>query len=348
MSDGQVGEEDEQMPELVNLAENDDVIMFDDLLNEVEEEEKTKEEDNDETDKKVEEKACYYGKETKPTEKYVRPMPPLVEPYLQENLVEMNGQKHHAFKFIDDSGYITNDSLLSFIDMPKKTVKVRVEKGKKGRMVDQKLSLEEKAEKLIHGFRDASCQWPLKSNTRDGRPLFYSGIVTERKTLRVVQRQVSFKRNTKFTRAEQSTLTKMLSGSFERRDELMKSVMEEMKKRKKSRYYSHQPDVDEDEKVLPGLFNRILGPSTASATFIEYEDDADDEHLEFARKLADLRFANPKRNASNPVFYERYGQLIEKEHAAFVANNYVMSHEFDQLRQVSLNPTLAAMRLYSG
>ena len=79
------------------------------------------------------------SKETKPTEKYVRPMPPLVEPYLQENLVEMNGQKHHAFKFIDDSGYITNDSLLSFIDMPKKSVKVRVEKGKKGRMVDQKL-----------------------------------------------------------------------------------------------------------------------------------------------------------------------------------------------------------------
>ena len=62
MSDSQIGEEDEQMPELVNLAENDDVIMFDDLLNEVEEEEeKIKEEDNEETDKKVEEKACYYG-----------------------------------------------------------------------------------------------------------------------------------------------------------------------------------------------------------------------------------------------------------------------------------------------
>ena len=283
-------------------------------------------------------------------------MPPLVEPYLPENLQEMNGQSHHAFKFIDDRGYIATESLFCFIDMPKKTVKMRVEKGKKGRTSYKKMTLEEKAEKLVHGYRDASCEWPLKSNTTDGRPLFYSGIVTEFKTLRVKEPTVSFSRQSKFTRAEQSTLTKLLSGSFERRDELMKAVVDEVKKRRKSKYYAaqYQPnETDENEQVLPGLFDRILGPSSSSTNtsqFIDLNEDelANDEHLAFARKLAELDFANPKRNASNAAFYERYGELIEKEHAAFLGGeNYVMSHEFDQLRQASLNPTLAAMRLHA-
>ena len=79
-------------------------------------------------------------------EKYVRPYPEHEQPAIQELLAQMNETDVRMFKFIDDSGLYSHESLLGLLDLEKRAIKQN-KTNKNGKMKLTKIS-EEEREKL--------------------------------------------------------------------------------------------------------------------------------------------------------------------------------------------------------
>lgn len=80
-------------------------------------------------------------------EKYVRPYPEHEQPAIQELLAQMNETDVRMFKFINDSGLYSDESILCLLDLEKRAIKQN-KKNKNGKMKLAKIS-EEEREKLV-------------------------------------------------------------------------------------------------------------------------------------------------------------------------------------------------------
>ena len=56
--------------------------------------------------------------------KYTRANPPLIEPHIQQLLLELDNKVVRTVRFINDSGYYKDDSLLVLLDNEKRSVQM--------------------------------------------------------------------------------------------------------------------------------------------------------------------------------------------------------------------------------
>ena len=77
-------------------------------------------------------------------EKYVRPYPEHQQPAIQELLAKMNETDVRMFKFINDSGLYSDESILGLLDLEKRVIKQN-KKNKNGKMKLTKITEEQRA-----------------------------------------------------------------------------------------------------------------------------------------------------------------------------------------------------------
>ena len=77
-------------------------------------------------------------------EKYVRPYPEHQQPAIQELLAKMNETDVRMFKFINDSGLYSDESILGLLDLEKRVIKQN-KKNKNGKMKLMKITEEQRA-----------------------------------------------------------------------------------------------------------------------------------------------------------------------------------------------------------
>ena len=78
-------------------------------------------------------------------EKYVRPYPEHEQPAIQELLAKMNETDVRMFKFINDSGLYSDESILGMLDLEKRIIKQN-KRNKNGKMKLTKITEEERAQ----------------------------------------------------------------------------------------------------------------------------------------------------------------------------------------------------------
>ena len=100
-------------------------------------------------------------------EKYVRPYPEHEQPAIQELLAQMNETDVRMFKFIDDSGLYSHESLLGLLDLEKRAIKQN-KTNKNGKIKLTKISEEEreklKTEDIVYA------RWIVQEELVPGQP----------------------------------------------------------------------------------------------------------------------------------------------------------------------------------
>merc|ERR1711990_1130268 len=106
---------------------------------------------------------------------YIRPYPEHEHPAIQELLAQMNETDVRMFKFIDDSGLYSHESLLGLLDLEKRAIKQN-KTNKNGKMKLTKISEEEreklKTEDIVYA------RWIVQDKDKDA--MFYPAIITEK------------------------------------------------------------------------------------------------------------------------------------------------------------------------
>ena len=108
-------------------------------------------------------------------QKYVRPYPEHEQPSIQELLAQMNETDVRMFKFIDDSGLYSHESLLGLLDLEKRAIKQN-KQNKNGKLKLTKIS-EEEREKLEIGDI-VFARWIVQERVLARDPLIKAFTVT--------------------------------------------------------------------------------------------------------------------------------------------------------------------------
>lgn len=108
--------------------------------------------------------------------KYLRPYPPHTQPAIQELLAKMNGSDIRMYKFIDDSGLYSSESILALLDLEKRIVKQNKINPKNGKRKLTKLTEDERAKLKTSDVVNA--RWIVQDKDKD--TIFYPAIITEK------------------------------------------------------------------------------------------------------------------------------------------------------------------------
>jgi len=138
-------------------------------------------------------------------QKYVRPYPEHEQPSIQELLAQMNETDVRMFKFIDDSGLYSHESLLGLLDLEKRAIKQN-KQNKNGKLKLTKIS-EEEREKLEIGDI-VFARWIVQDNNKDA--MFYPSIITEKIKLYLDETELIEKRLRDWNLLEDKHLTETL------------------------------------------------------------------------------------------------------------------------------------------
>ena len=121
------------------------------------------------------------------------------------------------------------------------------------------------------GFTEASCKW-FQSES-GGEPVFFPGIVTEPKVLRLTETEPEFS-DTAFNATEIATLQKIMKQPFEHRynfsnfqrltyfrDDFVQNLIVEVKKRARYGAYTGVTITDEKPKEPAKFLDKFFGKS---------------------------------------------------------------------------------------
>ena len=161
-------------------------------------------------------------------QKYVRPYPEHEQPSIQELLAQMNETDVRMFKFIDDSGLYSHESILGLLDLEKRAIKQN-KQNKNGKKKLTKISEEEREkletgdivfarwivqervlarDQLINALTDRPRSNSFKDNNKDA--MFYPSIITEKIKLYLDETELIEKRLRDWNLLEDKHLTETL------------------------------------------------------------------------------------------------------------------------------------------
>ena len=163
-------------------------------------------------------------------QKYVRPYPEHEQPSIQELLAQMNETDVRMFKFIDDSGLYSHESILGLLDLEKRAIKQN-KQNKNGKKKLTKIAEEEREkletgdivfarwivqervlarDQLIKALTDCPRSNSFKDNNKDA--MFYPSIITEKIKLYLDETELIEKRLRDWNLLEDKHLTETLIG----------------------------------------------------------------------------------------------------------------------------------------
>lgn len=138
-------------------------------------------------------------------EKYVRLYPEHEQPAIQELLAKMNETDVRIFKFINDSGLYSDESILGMLDLEKRAIKQN-KKNKNGKMKLTKISEDERAK--LEPEDIVFARWIVQDKDKDA--MFYPAIIGEKVKLYLDETDLIERKLREWNLFEEKNLTETL------------------------------------------------------------------------------------------------------------------------------------------